>query len=118
MSADLTPVLVGVGQHTDNALELDSRLSPLAMLELASERAAQDAGLTRAALAAVDVVVCVSSLSGFLEKPPVSLARAVDAGGARPYMTTTGGNSPQMLVNRFSEAIANGEAKFVLLTGS
>lgn len=118
MSVERTPVLVGVGQVTDKGTDLAARMAPLAMLRAAVERATDDAGLTHARLADLDLVTCVKMFRDDLKNPPDALATALGADRARRLYGTTGGNTPQMFVNRTAEAIARGEVEFALIVGA
>lgn len=118
MSEERTPVLVGVGQVTDKHPELGARMAPLALLRAAVERATDDAGLTRARLADLDLVTCVKMFREDLKNPPDALATALGADRARRVYGPTGGHTPQRFVNATAEAIARGEAEFALIAGA
>lgn len=118
MSVERTPVLVGVGQVTDKHPDLAARMGPLALLRAAAERAADDAGLGRTRLGELDLVTCVKMFRDDLKNPPDALASTLGADRARRLYGTTGGNTPQLLVNRTAEAIARGEVNFALIAGA
>jgi acetyl-CoA C-acetyltransferase len=122
---ETTPVLIGAGQFTYRGDPVDSP-SPVALLKIAAERAAADAGIGAAGLAAIDAL----AVAGFTidaegstraiphsSNPPASLAMA---GGARPgwaVYSHMGGNTPQQLVNVLAERIARGETELGLAVG-
>ncbi|HEY5072337.1 MAG TPA: acetyl-CoA acetyltransferase [Caulobacteraceae bacterium] len=126
---DTTPVLIGGGQFTYKG-KAQSSPAPLEMVKTAALAAAADAGLTSAALAALDGVGVV----GFTIDAPGALARLpvprladpavalAGALGARPrwasYLRTMGGNSPQELINTICERIAAGENELVVAVGA
>lgn len=118
MDRNRVPVLVGVGQVTEKEPDLDRVSSPLDLMEAATWRAVADAGIDRERLADVDVLAVVRSFKESTRNSPAALARRVGASSARQWLTPNGGNMPQYLVNRFSEAIARGEMRFALLSGA
>jgi acetyl-CoA C-acetyltransferase len=125
---DLTPVLIGAGQFTYRG-EAAKSPSPLAMIKIAADRAAADAGLAAGALAGLDALAVLGftvdaegNQARFpfprLINPPASLARRLGANpGYAPY-THMGGNTPQQLVNSLCERIARGETEFALAVGA
>lgn len=115
---DRTPILIGAGTHTDRVPELSQRLGPLGLMRVAAEGAAHDAGLLPERLADLDLIVTVKSFRNDLRNPPEALARALSANRARRLLSTTGGNTPQALVNRTAERIARGEVRLALLCGA
>ncbi len=118
MDRNRVPVLVGVGQVTEKQPDLDRVSSPVDLMEQATWRAVEDAGIARERLADVDVLTVVRSFKESTRNSPAALARRGGATAARQWLTPNGGNMPQSLVNRYSEAIARGELRFVLLSGS
>ncbi|MHB8528933.1 MAG: acetyl-CoA acetyltransferase [Caulobacteraceae bacterium] len=125
---DRTPVLIGQGQFTFRGRP-DEAPSPLRLIETAAVRAAADAGLTAAALAATDgigVVGFTFDAPGALARlpvprltnPPASLAAKLGAKPRWSVYTHMGGNSPQQLINTICERIAAGENELVVATGA
>lgn len=123
-----TPVLIGAGQFTYRG-EAATSPSPLAMIETAAERAAVDAGLTKAALAGIDALAVIGftidaggGLSRLpfprLTNPPASLAKRLRAAPRWSVYSHMGGNSPQQAVNTLAERIARGETDFALAVGA
>jgi acetyl-CoA C-acetyltransferase len=127
-----TPVLVGGGQFTQRTAregKLAESLSPIAMLEKAARLALADTGKEHALTAALDTVAVVRFTAdspgdqGRLPKrmfrnPPLSLANRLGAAPRRAFYTATGGNTPQWLVNRTAQDIANGECEAAVLVGA
>src|SRR5665213_1274527 len=123
-----TPVLIGGGQFTQRTAregKLAESLSPIAMLEKAARLALADAGNADALIKALDTVSVVRFTAdspgdqGRLPKrmfrnPPGSLAKHLGADPRRAIYTATGGNTPQWLVNRTAEEIANGQCAVAL----
>jgi len=97
---------------------LEDALSPSSMMEETARLAAEDAGLTKAALAKVDRIVVVNSVGRGIPNPTAALAKRLGVESCDQFLTITGGNTPQMLVNHSAEAIANGEVSMVLLAGA
>jgi acetyl-CoA C-acetyltransferase len=126
-----TPILVGCGQFTQRTARGNVRdgLSPIAMLEKAARLALADAGNEQDLIAALDTVAVVRFTAdspgdqGRLPKrmfrnPPGSLSNHLGANPRRALYSATGGNTPQWLVNRTAEEIANGECDAALLVGA
>ncbi|WP_397423058.1 acetyl-CoA acetyltransferase [Phenylobacterium sp.] len=124
--SDRTPVLIGAGQFTYRGDPATSP-SPTALLKIAAERAAADAGLGARALAAIDTLAVAGytidtpgSKRGMIPhstNPPASLSKLL---GARPRWSAyseMGGNTPQYLINVLAERIARGEADLALTVG-
>jgi acetyl-CoA C-acetyltransferase len=123
---DHTPVLIGAGQFTYRGDPAASP-SPTALLKIAAERAAADAGIGAAGLAAVDAL----AVAGFTvdapggrrvvphgSNPPASLAKEIGAAPPWSVYSHMGGNTPQQLVNVLAERIARGETELGLAVGA
>jgi acetyl-CoA C-acetyltransferase len=127
-----TPILVGAGQFTQRTARenrLSESLDPIAMLAKAAGMALADSGKREALLRAIDTIAVVRFTAdspgdqGRLPKrmfrnPPLSLARRLGVTPKRCLYSATGGNTPQWLVNRTAEEIANGECEAALLVGA
>ena len=124
--ADRTPVLIGAGQFTYRG-EATRSPSPTALLKIAADRAAQDAGLPEACLKELDGL----AVMGFAvdaegdprviphsSNPPASLAKRLGADPSWSVYAEMGGNSPQHAINLVCERIARGENDFVLVVGA
>ncbi|MDB5449564.1 MAG: acetyl-CoA acetyltransferase [Phenylobacterium sp.] len=122
---DNTPVLIGAGQFTYRGDPAASP-SPVALLKIAAERAALDAGLSARELAAIDALAVV----GFTvdapgggravphaSNPPASLSQEIGASPRWAVYSHMGGNTPQQLVNVLCERIARGETELGLAVG-
>ncbi|WP_040801087.1 acetyl-CoA acetyltransferase [Nocardia higoensis] len=108
-----TPVLVGVGQHS----ERDGGREPIDLLTEAARSAAADAG-SAALLREIDAVRIVRLLSWRYRDPGALLAERL---GAQPRLTGytgNGGNTPQTLVNTAAAEIAAGKLDVVLVGGA
>jgi acetyl-CoA C-acetyltransferase len=120
-------VLIGAGQFTYRGDPAQSP-SPGALLKIAAERAAADAGIGAAGLAAIDAL----AVAGFTidapgstrsaiphsSNPPASLSKALGAKPAWSVYSHMGGNTPQQLVNVLAERIARGETELGLAVGA
>ncbi len=117
MSEKYVPVLVGVGQVTENPATVDGS-SAVDLSEQAARLAAEDAGISEQCFADLDTLVVVKSFRESTRNSPESLAARLGASRAEQWLMPNGGNGPQYLMNRFSEAIANGERQFALFAGA
>jgi acetyl-CoA C-acetyltransferase len=119
LGKSIEPVLVGAGQLVDRPDDLAHAMSPLTMMQATAEAAAEDAGIGRDGLKDLDTLVVVNTVGPRLfSDPPGALARLLGAEQAETYLTVTGGNTPQTLVNHFAEEIARGSRSMVLLSGA
>ena len=117
MSDKQIPVLVGVGQVTEREFDRDSA-SPMDLMEQASLLAAEDAGIKASWLSELDVLAVVKSFREPTPNSAETLANRLGATRATQWMLPDGGNGPQYLVNRYAEAIANGDIRFALFSGA
>lgn len=115
---DQLPVIVGVGQITEKNPELKVAKNPIQLMEEAAFRAAEDAKLSLLQLSKVDHLMVVKGVRDRMKNPVDALAKLIDAEDAKQYMTATGGNSPQQLVNHVAEKISQGEMGIALLAGA
>ena len=127
-----TPILVGGAQFTQRTARegrVAQSLSPIAMMEKVAKLAFDDTGAGGKIAGALDTVAVVRFTAdspgeqGRLQKrmfrnPPLSLASRLGAKPKRMFYTAVGGNTPQWLVNRTAEEIANGTCDVALLTGA
>lgn len=121
------PVLIGCGQLTDKRDPEDAGTAVELMIEVA-RKAADDAGPGQALLDALDAVTAVqltvdspesgSGAAGMVRNVPQAVCSGLNIDPIEKIYTHTGGNTPQMLVNRYCEKIAQGEASAVLLVGA
>ncbi len=110
-----TPVIVGVGQTLHHAAGLDDAMEPAALMEAAIVAAAADAGLAGPPL--FDSIRVVSSLSWKYGNPAWIVAQRLGQEPRELAYTTSGGNTPQTLVNKTSLDILAGRLDIAVLTG-
>jgi len=131
MPEPTTPILIGGGQFTQRTARegrIAESLSPIAMMEMAARAALADTGKAKDLISAIDTVSVVrftvdSSDVGRaparqFRNPALSLAKRLGAQPRRTIYTAVGGNTPQWLVNRTAEEIANGQCEVALLSGA
>lgn len=131
MISDKMPILVGCGQYTQRTAQagkFEESLDPMQLLYEATKRALADTGVADRLPGLIDSISVVrftadSSEAGRLPigqytNAPRSLGNRIGAKARNEYYTAAGGNTPQWLVNRTAEAIANGESAVALLAGS
>lgn len=121
-----TPVLVGVAQYVDRDSEPERALSPADMLAKVASGAIADSG-GRDVAGAIDTVVVIRLFAdsspafrspfGEYTNLPRSVANRIGASPRELIYPPVGGNTPQMMVNRLAERIANGEAEVALIAG-
>ncbi|MDQ5986682.1 MAG: acetyl-CoA C-acetyltransferase [Syntrophus sp. SKADARSKE-3] len=116
MKKNLAPILVGVAQYTQSKSAIPA-LDPLGLMVQASREAFAGAGADTLR-SIIDTVCVVNSFSWDDEHLPHALSDALGIRPAAAIYSLIGGNSPQMLVNRFARDIAAGRRKAVLLTGA
>lgn len=112
-----TPVIVGVGQITQHLPDPSAGLEPVALLAAAARAARADAGDERGGALRIDTVAVAEILSWRYPDPAALLSRWLGIEPRTTILTTTGGNSPQMLVNRLAAGIQSGDHDVVLLGG-
>lgn len=127
MNEALMPVLIGCGQMTDKRSPEEGATAVELMAEVAI-KAAADAGPGQALLNALDAVAAVqltvdtpesgSGAAGMVRNLPKVLCNKLGIDPREQLYTHSGGNTPQMLVNRYAEKIAEGELSSVLLVGA
>lgn len=89
------------------------------MMQATAQACADDAGIKVDQLCDIDTLAVVNTVGpSLVENPAAQLARRIGAESATQYLTVTGGNTPQMLVNHFAATIARGDASMVLLSGA
>ncbi len=119
------PVLVGAGQLTDRRPP-EEVSTPIELMAEALRKAATDAGPGASILDCADVLIAMGLTADSPEAKglpsyvnvPASVAAALDIAPGSQLYTATGGNTPQMLVNRYAAQIAAGDCEVVLLTGA
>ena len=112
-----TPVIVGIGQITQHLPDPSAGLEPIALLAAAARAALADGGGDDGATLRIDTVAVAEILSWRYPDPGALLARRMDIEPRTTILTSTGGNSPQMLMNRLAAGIQAGDHDVVLLGG-
>ena len=115
---DNTPIIIGAGQITEKPEDLATASRPLDLMEQTARAAMQDAGLNEEHFQQLDELIIVRSFVEPTKNSAYSLAQRLAANNATQKMITHGGNHPQYLVNRYSEAIAQGQCNLVLISGA
>jgi acetyl-CoA C-acetyltransferase len=110
-----TPVIVGVGQTLHHATGLDDAMEPAALMEAAIVAAATDAGLSGPPT--FDSIRVVSSLSWKYGNPAWVIAQRLGQEPRELAYTTSGGNTPQTLVNKTALDILAGKLDVAVLAG-
>lgn len=126
-----TPILIGGGQFTQRTARegrIAESLGPIAMMEKAARTALDKTGAAAKLVSAIDTVSVVRFTADSSDvgrapprqfrNPALSLARRLGASPRRTIYTAVGGNTPQWLVNRTAEEIANGHCEVALLAGA
>lgn len=127
MNEERMPVLIGCGQVTDKRPPEEGATAVELMVEVA-RKAAEDAGPGQALLDALDAVTAIqltvdtpesgSGAAGMVRNIPRKVCNELGISPALQRYTHSGGNTPQMLVNRYAEEIAAGSLSSVLLVGA
>ena len=113
-----TPVIVGVGQMQRRPESLEGIPEPAQMMVDALRLAGDDAGPGAKLLEAADSIRVVELLSWRYANPGLLLAERLGASPRETMRTGTGGNSPQMLVNRTAADIQRGDLDVALIAGA
>jgi acetyl-CoA C-acetyltransferase len=121
------PVLIGCGQLTDKR-PVEEAGTPIELMVEVALKASADAGPGRAILDVLDAVAVLgltvdspesgSGAAGMVRNVPQAVCSALNIDPVEKTYTHAGGNTPQMLVNRYAEKIAQGEVSAVLLVGA
>lgn len=112
-----TPVIVGAAQYTQARNALPA-LDPLSMMATASRLAIEDTGVDQQMKRVIDAVCVVNLFTWIYRNAPQSLCEKLGIQATSLNYGPIGGNTPQMLVNHYCRAIANGECQAVLITGA
>lgn len=115
-----TPVIVGVAQSLRKpaAGDVAAMSEPADMIADALRRAGEDSGTSDRLLAAADSVRIVDFLSWNYANAAALVAERVGASPRETVQTSTGGNSPQMLLNDTCTAIQAGQLDVALIGGA
>ena len=109
-----TPVIVGASQLNQRVVPLDAR-TPVELFADAARLAGAEAG--GGLLARTDTIAAVGIVSWPYPDPAAVVARSLGLPNARTVLSTTGGNSPQLLINEMAQRIATGNADIVIVGG-
>lgn len=110
-----TPILIGGGQFAHHAATVADGLDPVALMCEAITRAATDAGLSE--VPEPDQIAVVDLLSWKHGDPAFLIAEQLGLTPRITAMTTSGGNSPQSLVNKTALQIQDGTLDLAILAG-
>ena len=113
--APRTPILIGGGQFAHHAPTVAAGLDPVSLMDEAVRRAAVDAGLDSPPEPAL--IAVVSLFSWRHRDPAYLLGQRLGLTPRSTALTTSGGNSPQYLVNDTASRIQNGELDLAILAG-
>jgi hypothetical protein len=102
---DRIPVIVGVGEIVDRPKEIAAGLEPLALLELALERAEADSGTSL--LGEVQSLDIVNFLSWRYQDPARQLSERLGIKPAHACYGPVGGESPIRYLHEAAQRIAN-----------
>jgi len=116
MKARPVPILIGAAQFTQPK-DANPALDPLGLMVKASLGAFTNTG-SNALRSVLDTVCVINSFSRDDEYLPLALSKTLGITPEHTIYSLIGGNSPQMIVNRFARDIAVGRRRAVLLTGA
>jgi acetyl-CoA C-acetyltransferase len=113
------PVVVGVGQLTRKPSgSVAGIASPPEMMAEVLRLAAEDSGAGHALLERADSLQCIEAMSWRAPDPAASVAGFLGIEPKERVASTTGGNTPQAVVNQAALAITEGKLDVVLVTGA
>ncbi|MCZ7530343.1 MAG: hypothetical protein M5U31_08335 [Acidimicrobiia bacterium] len=104
-----------MSQHEDDPA---AAREPLALLERAAVEAASDSGAGHVLLERADTVAIVEIVTWHYPDAGASLARRLGIEPHTTVVTTTGGNSPQMLLNELCDRVVSGDTDVALMGGA
>jgi len=110
-----TPILIGGGQFAHHAASVAEGLDPVALMCEAISRATADAGLTE--VPEPDQIAVVDLLSWKYGDPAFLIGEQLGLKPRVTAVTTSGGNSPQSLVNKTAQQIQDGTLDLAILAG-
>lgn len=116
MSSDNQPILVGAAQVVQHWNGEGTPDDPLTLITRAARAAFEDAGSARLA-ATIDRVAVVNIFAWSYADAPGELSARLGLAPTERIYSSVGGNTPQYLVNRAAEALAEGRCRAVLLAG-
>ncbi len=110
------PAIAGVGQVVQRVEDPRQAASPLALMEQALRRAAEDAGAPKM-LESIDAIFVPHGLWSY-GNPAARLAERIGSSGARSGLGAISGHIVQMLVDRACAEIAAGRSDIVAIVGA
>jgi acetyl-CoA acetyltransferase len=116
LSAELTPVIIGVGEIIDRPEDPAHGHEPLALMEAALRRAEQDAGV--ALLSRLDSLDVVNQVTWPYADMPAQLADLLGASPAHAVYGPVGGESPVRFIHQAAARIARGESQVAAICGA
>lgn len=111
------PILVGGGQVTQRDVEPVEAAGPLDLMEEAVRRALENAETNASFLDRVDAIRIVQFLSGDYTHPAEALRERLGVAKCETFLSNTGGDTPQSLVNQTAEDLAQGRIRAAILCG-
>jgi acetyl-CoA C-acetyltransferase len=111
------PIIVGAGQVTNHERNFVNAPHPLELAASAVEAAIEDSRCTKIRRH-VDTLGIVNITSWHYKDPPRHLSEMLDIQPAVREYTGIGGNTPQWLVNRYADRIAEGKTGIAIVAGA
>lgn len=126
---DTTPVIIGVGQHSERVGEPGYEgLNYMDLGGRALAEAIADAGASGSVAQAIDTLAAIRAFEisrpgreppfGTASNIPRAMGNRVGAKPARAILTTTGGQTNQQLLGEFAASIAAGESQCAAIVGA
>ena len=109
------PIIVGAAQYTQPKT-IHQPLDPLNLMVKTSQMAISDSGVKNLK-DLIDTVYMVNINGWSYKDAPGELCKLLGINPAQKLYFPSGGDSPQMLVNRAAKSIASGERQAILITG-
>lgn len=109
------PIIVGAAQYTQPKT-IHQPLDPLNLMVKTSQMAISDSGVKNLK-DLIDTVYMVNINGWSYKDAPGELCKLLGINPAQKLYFPSGGDSPQMLVNRAAKSIASGESQTILITG-
>ncbi len=110
-----SPIIVGAAQFTQSKHVLQP-LDPLSLMVKTSQMAISDSGVNNLK-DLIDTVYMVNINGWSYKDAPGELSELLGINPVQKVYLPSGGESPQMLVNRAAKSIASGESQAILITG-
>lgn len=115
MTIKSVPIIVGAAQYTQPKTILKP-LDPLNLMVKTSQMAISDSGVNNLK-DLIDTVYMVNINGWSYKDAPGGLSKLLGINPAQKEYLPSGGDSPQMLVNRAAKSIASEESEAILITG-